>query len=811
MLREPPAFLDREEQLDAMSGHMEALRRDPTYFRVLEVLGLGGMGKTSLLEEVWLKSLEARSADHLLWVSLEGEGSTNSTGPLLAMRDQLDSECLLFDTALLAYWNAMGQPLQLSRSTRLANSLAVKALELGGGLAGFVLPIGFGIMVFDAVKRGAVKRQLYQPEEFEEIERLHKRPRELLERLPHYLGVDLKRSIQSSGRWFLAFYDAYDRQKALTREAKAPWMREFIGTLEQGVHVVSTREPLRWDETRWSEVVTEVSVEALPKADAQAMVSARLGALPPEVEDRLVGAARRIPFLLDTVITDYAERTKRGANIDVEALPASPDSAVAQFLAHLPDAQRELAIALATSQVFDEQLFRSIVSALNIQVSFNSFHRFIDWYFVEAVSTRVYKTHDLLTAFIRESGSHDHMRLAALQAAADHLLDRCLGAEGPNPDNVLPILRGVLAGWHSTPDMPTRSIETLIDVAFLLHDAGYWNELASLGSEGSLEREHPAAAVSEFFLAVTARRIAGVPSALERFQSLMPRASILGRHALSVDLEAAYVKGLAGDYAHARQDFRRLAERTDPFDPSDRTHVRARMYHGGMLMMDGAFRQSSRLLLETYDAVDPESTADWGELVRYRGHSHRFSFVLDQAEALYLRAMRSATGTRAPALLGRLHTNLAETCCWFAPRRALDAAEAAVEIHASLGNQIEIAKSDAARGIALAKLRDFDSAREVIIRAVRRAEEVGYRGGVAFALQARVIAEWLAEDLDAAHAACQQLTEVVERMGTYHHLQAAPFLVLGDAGGFERVVSRVEWLSEVPIDVRIASYLSASG
>src|SRR5689334_13644682 len=126
MLPESPSFLDRQEQLDAISGHMEALHRDPTYFRVVEVLGFGGMGKTSLLEAMWIQTLEARTADHLLWVSLEGEGSTNSTGPLLAMRDQLGSECLLFDTALLAYWNAMGQPLQLGRSTRLANSLAVK-------------------------------------------------------------------------------------------------------------------------------------------------------------------------------------------------------------------------------------------------------------------------------------------------------------------------------------------------------------------------------------------------------------------------------------------------------------------------------------------------------------------------------------------------------------------------------------------------------------------------------------------------------------------------------------------------------------
>jgi tetratricopeptide (TPR) repeat protein len=807
---QPPPFLDREEEVDLIASHIAALQGDARHFKVLEVLGLGGMGKTRLLEVLWLQALDARREAHLLWVSLEGEGSTNGTGPLVAMRDQLELDCLLFDTALLAYWNAIGQPLQLERSARLANSLAVKALELGGSVAGFILPIGFGLTVFESIARMARKRVKYEPEDFEEIERLHKRPRELLERLPYYLGSDLKRWIDASGEWFLAFYDAYDRQRASTREAGAPWMRQFIATLDQGVHVVSTREPLGWDAREWGDVIAEVSLDALPEPDARDMVRGRLGTLQPDVEDRLIAAARRIPFLLDTVITDYAQLASQAADVDVEALPASPDSAVAQFLEHLPNTQRELAIALASSQVFDEHLFRHTVRALNVQVSFQSFSRFLDWYFVEPLSPTLYKTHDLLTAFVREAPSEEPSRLAALEAATEHLLDRCRREGGPNADTALPILRAVIAGWHSTRAIPTGSIETLIDVAFLLYDAGYWNELASVAAEPFVEQGLDAAVLKEFLLAVTARRIVGVERAVRRFAALMPRAGREGGRAASVELEAAYVRGLAGDYAHARKEFRRLAESTQPFDPSDRTHVRARMYQGGMLLMDGSFRRSSRLLLETYEAVDPEASVDWGELVRYRGHAHRFSFVLDQAEQLYLRALQSATGGRAPALLGRLQTNLAETYCWSQPRRALAAADAAVEIHGALGNRIELAKCDAARGIALAKLGEFERSRGVVARAAMLADEVGYEGGVAFALQAKVIAEWLAGDRDAARVAARELSAVVERIGTYRHLLACPLLLLGEEAGFARLASEMEWLTAHPLDVRIASYLGAA-
>lgn len=790
-----------------LRGHLSALNDDASHFKVVEVIGFGGIGKTSLLEALWRQALEERVSEHLLWVSLEGEGSTNSTGPLLAMRDQLEVDCLLFDTAMLAYWSAMGQPLQLARSGRLANSLVVRALELTGSIAGFILPIGFGLTVFESITRKATKKIMYLPEEFEEIERLHRRPRELLDRLPYYLGADLKRWSLSSGDWLLAFYDAYDRQKASTRESGSPWMREFIGTLDQGVHVVATREPLRWDATEWGNVVVEVAVEALPAADARAMLRHQLGRLRPEIEHRLLEVTRRIPFLLKTVIADYAELAKDAGAVEVEDLPSSPDTAVAQFLAHLPNGQRELALALATSQIFDEQLFTHVVRALNIQVSLQSFYAFLDWYFVEPVAPSLFKTHDLLTAFVREAPAEERIRLATLQAATDHLFHRCLDEDGVNLDAVLPLLHAIVAGWHSVRSMPTRSMKALVDVGFLLYDAGYWNELAAFAAEYAGEREHPAAVLCEFLMALTARRIVGIEPALRQFAALTPRAHLLGEHELSVELEAAYVRGLAGAYTQGREDVRRLVEITQPFNPSNRTHVRARMYHGGMLLLDGSFRESSRLLLETYEAVDPGSTIDWGELVRYRGHAHRFSFVLDQAEDLYLRALQSTTERRAPALLGRLHTNLAETYCWYEPHRALEAAAAAVEIHGALGNQIELAKCDAARGIALAKLSEFAKARHVIARAVRVAEEVGYQAGIAFALQARVIAEWLAEQRDAASVACSQLSAVVERMDTYRHLQACPFLILGNEAGFGRIVSGADWLSGPPLDERIASYL----
>jgi hypothetical protein len=229
------------------------------------------------------------------------------------------------------------------------------------------------------------------------------------------------------------------------------------------------------------------------------------------------------------------------------------------------------------------------------------------------------------------------------------------------------------------------------------------------------------------------------------------------------------------------------------------------MYHADMLTMDGKFVDGSQVLSDTYGAVGAGAMTDWGEMVRLHGHAHRFSFMLEQAAELYLEGM-SATEA-APGLLGKLQTALAEAYCWYDPRLAQRSADAADEINLRVGNQIELAKCGVARSIALAKLGEFGPAREVVEKAARRAEEIGYPACVAFSLQAKVVIEWLADNLDGANTANEELTKAVKDLDTYAHLQAAPRLLLGDDKGFAEVAGKTEWFEADRLEARLAEYL----
>lgn len=800
-------FVDRQSELRRVADHVDTLYGEPEYLKVLEVLGLGGMGKTTFLEKVWTNTFESRNPDHLLWVSLEAGGFTTAVNPLLRMRDQLRIECVLFDTALLAYWRAMGQPLQLSQGEKLANSLAFKALELSAGMIYFSLPIGFGIQVYKSLKKATARWEHYTSEEFEEIERLERRPQELLDRLPHYLGLDLRRRADLDDELIAVFYDGYEKLGQVTRREHAPWMREFIATLDRGVHVVSTRESLDWEKPEWGELLDVIPIGPLPIRYAREMILNELGAPSPAAVDGLIKASHRTPFVLETAIASYAKEAKQGQPIKIDEVPSSPDEIFKRFLDHLPETQEELAVAMAAIQIFDEALFERVITALNIPISLPSFKSFKELHFVEKTTSGLHKTHDILTSFVREAASRESIRVAALEAATEDVHARCLGSENVNPYEILPILGSVLTGWASTVAVPTNSIEALGDVALSLYDAGYWNDLWMVGSEDVGKEGTPIAAVSEFLVALTTRRIIDVETARSRFRKLMPNANLLGRHQQSAELESAYVDGLDGDYKKARGEFGRLAAQADPFNPLDRTHRRSRMYQSGMLTMDGYFKRSAQLALETYEAVDPEVTTDWGELVRYSGHAHRFSFMLDEAERRYLLAMDSIEENEAPALLGRLQTNLAETYCWHKPLEALTAADNGTELNHKQNNQIELAKCAAARGIALARGGDFKNARIAVSSSLSVAEEVGYQAGIAFALQASAVVDCLGGLYDVAEATNKELKSVVSTLGTYLHLQVVPFLLLGDDIGLDQVLSSAEWFDANNVITRIAKYL----
>jgi tetratricopeptide (TPR) repeat protein len=801
---EPEAFLNREDQVQRVLDHFDALHADPSHFKVLELLGLGGMGKTTLLKQLRKLAANKVPSRRALLIPLHGEKVSGETAPLQAIRDEFGFECLLFDTALLTYWSVMAPQFDRVQSTSLGRSLPVQALQAGSGIAGFPLPFGFALEAFKFASRKLTEARRYEAHEFELIDALRDVPEEIQKLLPQYLALDIARAIQPETEIIL-LYDGYEKQSEDTRDARAPWLRSFIATLGRGVHVIGTREPLRWNEPNWTGILEPLSIDEFPEKESRELIQARLGEIGSHFENRLMEASQRIPFYLETVINTYEIHVKGGQSVQLDDLPLSPDDSVARLLEHLTGTRKKLAVALATVQTFDVELFECLVDGLRLQIDAFEFEDIVSRYFIEDVSPGLHKTHDILTEFVRRSIPDSSTRKNTLLAATRCLLRRSQVDRLEGPDRLLALFGAVVSAWYSVDEPPEDSVEMLIDACYLMYDAGYWTEIGSMPLAPPGRAEHPVSVAMEFFAAISSRRGAGVDRALELFEGLRGRSSLLGRHQQSVEMEAAYLRELAGDYERARTEFRKLEENLGRFDPTSRLHIRSRLYLADMQTMDGELLKGSRLLLETSEKVDLQAKVDWAELVRHRGHTFRFSFLMDDAARLYREAIREVE--EAPALCGKLQTNLAETLCWCNPQMALKEADLSIELNRRFANRIELAKCDAARGIALARLGSFDDATEAIEAAAKRSKEVGYPAGTAFALQAEAIQRGLERDDKGLDEAIAALRDAVRSLDTYAHLLVAPLLLTGDAKAFAEASADVEWIEAESLEERLGNYL----
>jgi tetratricopeptide (TPR) repeat protein len=785
-------FVDRTAEYRLIEEHLALLRADPGHLAVFAVAGLGGMGKSRFLAEVSSRFAALADPPTLIWVSLDDEASMSATAPLLAIRNQLPVDCALFDVALLTYWDATEQPRQ-----RIVDGLAVRALAAGGELARLSLPLAYGADVFAAMEPETALRLGYDRAEFARIDALRDSPAELSAKLPGYLGLDIHRRLRNpDARSLIFFYDGYEKQADRTLAEGAPWLRRFIGSLQGGIHLIAARDGLEWDEREWGKVVRRLELRELPEEECRKMIRRELGDhLRRDVEDKLVAASGQIAFFLHTSIDVCRAEVSAHGRVRSRDLPSSPPAALERLLDHLGDAQRRLTVLLAAVQYFDEPLYGHLIRSFDVAAVLD-LSEFVEWFFVTDVGRGLFRTHDLLTDAVRTAG--DETTKDALGSATAQLVLRTRETVAGDGDRLPQLFHALVEAWQSVEAMPEADAERLFDIGYNLFDSGYWRGLANLPVlEGG--EPHAARLAALYFAALTTRRTHGPARALEQLEPLTASRGLMGRHAGSFEVERAYLNEIRGDYRLAREEFQALLERAVPFDPTRRDHVRARLYHGDMLLMDGRFAEAARLLLEAYEDVGTSSRLAWAELVRHRGHAHRFSLVYDTAEQLYLQALDAVRDT--PAMNGKLRTNLAEARCWLEPDRAVHDAEQAIELNRRLGNQIEVAKAHSAKAVALGRLGHFDAARRAAREALREAADVDYPAAQCFAKQALVAIDvWAGGSPDTEYG---ELVDGVRSLGTYGHLCIVPAWLRGDDAERARWSRDVDWIEAPALEARL--------
>jgi len=181
--RLPLRFRDREAVLKSMRGHLHHVISDSTHLAVLNLVGLGGAGKTSVLQEFTSSVTSDTPKVAVVRLTLERTRRDDPAAVLLALREHIGADCLLFDSALSSYWSAVARPFTPRKGSGIAEGMAVRSIETAGSVTGVPLPIEFAVELCAKARRAATRRIRYQEAQFEEIDELRGRPDELVFRV----------------------------------------------------------------------------------------------------------------------------------------------------------------------------------------------------------------------------------------------------------------------------------------------------------------------------------------------------------------------------------------------------------------------------------------------------------------------------------------------------------------------------------------------------------------------------------------------------------------------------------------------------
>lgn len=358
-------FVDREP---VCTLYRSELLRSATEPRILNITGVGGIGKSRLLAELRKEEYTGVGVRTAV-VDFEAPGLRQRDPVLLHLGEQFHRQDVRFDRFDIAYavlWQRMHPHLRMNeRDLPLARESEILSQMLADVAQLPMIAGAVGLLRLADRLRLDVRRRL----RIRNDERLQKLD-ELSE--PGRLG-DLARTVgelfvdelceAAHERPFVIFTDCYE---ALVPEpvrtgrvaASDEWLRELLGPMAHGLVVVAGREPLGWNRHKdvwgWTERTSDHRLPGLPRwARSEFLSAAGIG--DDQGRSAIVEESDGLPFYLQ-LAADMGGTGEGGRTPAV----VPTDAILNRFLHHVGPGAEAVLPLLGVTRVFDLQIFRTL-------------------------------------------------------------------------------------------------------------------------------------------------------------------------------------------------------------------------------------------------------------------------------------------------------------------------------------------------------------------------------------------------------------------------------------------------------------------
>ncbi|WP_137990340.1 AAA family ATPase [Streptomyces vilmorinianum] len=731
-------FFNREGLLSAYDEELRAVGEGGP--RILNVVGVGGIGKSRLLQELRNRTPDSCRTAHL---DLQLPTMRQQEDALAVLRMELGAQGVQFDRFDIAYavlWQRVHPQLQLNpKNTPFAeeSDILSKILDDAMGLPVFGTAAGLVRLTGRAIKNRQRRQRIESDPTLLELDSLSNA--ELGHAVTYLFTEELRAS--ATERPYVVYVDAYEALVPTPLPGgrsygSDAWLRDLLGQLHGGLTVLASREALRWAayDPEWESVIRRADVDGLPMA-ARLDLLAQAGITEIPRQRSIAEASEGLPFYLHLAVDTHLQNPARPEHA------ATSEEIVQRFLQHVsPDEVRILEL-LSVARTFDFGVLQAIGRAFDLPANVLVWESLTAYSFAYPLPEGWYRLHQLMIRALQRHLSptvqrHVHGTLRDhWESLADRMENGTRRTSGMA--RLSPLREAVYHGLHAA-DITPEQIQRHADRAVALNGRqavdGIVKDLRDhlAGSAGSpdggpdgdgrgeaLAGLRDAAdcldAESKLELGDTAGAIGLVPR-LDR----PVRALVSARLALA----GANARRIAGESGLAASIFERVwAEHEGAARPAAGYCV------ADIRMWQGDFRGAFALAEEVHGICSPGDRVIRGDLKRLMHLGHRFLMDFDSSARLLAEAESEYRAANAIVGLANVRTNWAELYAFTDPAAAVDAASAALEVQRDLGAQHEIGKAYTAMAMAQTRLGQYERAASSFLNANTALDRAGYRSG----------------------------------------------------------------------------------
>lgn len=442
-------FVGRKDILD----HFEQLQskaQENDDYRILNIYGVGGQGKTSLAREFCnlLKSSRANEGKQVAWASLDFETDVyrrDVSLALLSIRHQLRKQGVIFpafDTAFGRYFMLTHQgrdiqsvhPELFFQENQLLSDLEGVGGDILEGMGETVNVIISGIPGVGSITKNIGKysnklQKWWQRRGNNLLEGLDSlEPHEITKKLPVFLAADIYEWLNDdesiNTRRLTLVFDTYE---ALWRERSNKvgtfsssvdeWVRTLVNDSVGSFIVILGREELAWQQhdPSWSDYICSWRLGELEYGEAEEL----LLSIPVEDQDlrnAMIESSECVAFYLKLQAEHYVELKRREQEPSIKDFVYPQGKIVSRFTDHIEAGLRQALKVSSCARFINESIFlRQKITFLGGEaaVSFNDLLHYSFWEELESYEGQQnrYRLHNVMREQLQALFKHEDLNL----------------------------------------------------------------------------------------------------------------------------------------------------------------------------------------------------------------------------------------------------------------------------------------------------------------------------------------------------------------------------------------------------------------